>query len=79
MKMTFTLNNFWYGVRQYKAEFAEIHDDTTEDNATVTSSNISQNDGTTMILMIFKKLTYFSNHEDDIQSSKILVCGKISR
>ena len=56
MKVTFNLNK------------TEIHDNTTEDNITVTSSNVSQNDGTVRILKDFEKLTYLSNHEDDIQS-----------
>ena len=39
----------------YKGEFLKkIHDNTTKDNVTVTSSNISQNDGTIRILKILK-------------------------
>ena len=39
----------------------KLHDSTTKDIVTVTSSNISQNDGTIRILNILKSL-----HEDDI-------------
>ena len=43
----------------------KIHDNTSKDNVTVTSSNSSQNDKG---FEDFQKLNYFSNHEDDIQS-----------
>ena len=46
------------------------HDNTTKDNVTVTSSNISQNKD-------FEKLTYFCNDKDDIQSQQILAWSKI--
>ena len=55
MKMTFNLSKFWYEVREYKSEFVKkIHDNITKENVTVTSSNISQNDGTIRILKILK-------------------------
>ena len=45
------------------------HGNAIKDNVAVMSSNISQNDGTiTMDFEDFQKLTYFANHEDDIQS-----------
>ena len=49
--MTFNLNKFWHGVRWYQGEFMikKIHDNTIEDNVTVTSSNFSRNDGTIRI------------------------------
>ena len=46
----------------------KINDNTTKDNVTVTSPNISQNNGKIRFFEDFEKLTYFSNHEDDIQS-----------
>ena len=47
----------------------KIHDNTAKDNVIVTSSNISQNDGTIdKDFEDFEKLTYFSIHEDVIQS-----------
>ena len=67
--MTFNLNNLWYGVRKYKGEFVKkYHGNTTNDNVTVTSLNISQNDGTIRIFEDFEKLSYFLNQKDDIQS-----------
>ena len=52
--MTFNLNKFWHEVRQYQDEFVkEIRDNTIKDNVTVTSSNFSQNNGTTRILTHF--------------------------
>ena len=43
----------------------KTHDNTTKDSVTVTLSIIGQNDED---FEDFEKLTYFSNHEDDIQS-----------
>ena len=55
IKMTFNLNKFWYGVRWYKGKFVKkVQDNTTKDNFTVTSLNISENDGTIKILKILK-------------------------
>ena len=61
MKMTFNLNKFCYGVRQYKDEFEKrIHDNTTIDSVTVTSSNTGQNDETTIrIFKILKRCPIF--------------------
>ena len=54
MKMTFSLNKFWYGVRQYQDEFVKrIHDNTVKDSVTVRSSNFSRKDGTIRILTHF--------------------------
>ena len=48
-------DKFWYAVRWYKGELEErIHDNTTKDSVTVTSSNISQNDETIWISKILK-------------------------
>ena len=49
MKVTFNLNKFWHGV---------IHDNTIKDNVTVTSANLSQNDGTIRILTHFLAKNY---------------------
>ena len=59
MKMTFNLDKLWYGVRYCKGEFEKIHDNTTKDNVTVTSLNISQNGGMIKILKILKSLPIF--------------------
>ena len=82
MKVKFNLNKFWYGVGQYKDEFEKkIHDNTTKENVTVMSSIIlikyspkRRNDND---FKDFEKLTYFSNHEDDIQSYQILAWSRI--
>ena len=59
MKMTFNLNEFWYGVRQYKGEFDKKYDNTIKNNVPVRSSNISQNDETIKILKILKSWPIF--------------------
>ena len=52
--MTFSLNKFWYDVRQHQGEFVKkIRDNTIKDNLTVTSSNFSRNDGTIRTLTHF--------------------------
>ena len=52
--MTFNLTKFWHEVRQYQDEFVtKIRDNTMKDNVKVTSSNLSQNDGTIRILTHF--------------------------
>ena len=53
--MTFNLNKFWHGVRQYQGEFVKYRDNTIKDDITVTSSNFIRNvnDGTIKILTHF--------------------------
>ena len=52
--MTFNLDKFWYGVRQYQGKIVkDIQDNTIKDNVTVMSSNFSRNDGTIRILTHF--------------------------
>ena len=68
--MTFNLNKFWHGVTQYQGKSVKkTHDNTIKDNVTVTSSNLSQNDGTIRIL------TYFSakNHSKLLTADKSLI------
>ena len=75
MTMTFNLNKFWHGVRQYECKFVKTsHDNTSKDNVAVTSSILSQNDGTIRILTNFWPKTIVNFQKQ----TKIRYCSVVS-